>query len=99
MEYCGAGSVLDIMKLRGIYHAMPKGIVKSLTEEEIATVLCDTLKGKTKKFDNNIRLKHRCTVVGNSGGGGALGFWPNFFEGGTLGRQKIYFFVFCCMFM
>ena len=45
MEYCGAGSVLDIMKLRGIYHSLPKGIVKTLNEEEIATVLSDTLKG------------------------------------------------------
>jgi serine/threonine kinase 3 len=45
MEYCGAGSVLDIMKLRGIHHGLPKGVVKSLTEEEIATVLSDTLKG------------------------------------------------------
>ena len=51
MEYCGAGSVLDIMKLRGIHHGLPKGIVKSLTEEEIATVLCDTLKGN---FTQNI---------------------------------------------
>jgi len=35
MEYCGAGSVSDIMRLRK----------KTLTEDEIATVLCDTLKG------------------------------------------------------
>jgi hypothetical protein len=35
----------DIMKLRGIHHALPKGIVKTLTEDEIATVLSDTLKG------------------------------------------------------
>jgi len=35
MEYCGAGSVSDIMRLRK----------KTLTEEEIATVICDTLKG------------------------------------------------------
>lgn len=35
MEYCGAGSVSDIMRLRK----------KTLTEEEIATVLCDTLQG------------------------------------------------------
>ena len=66
MEYCGAGSVLDIMKLRGIYHAMPKGIVKSLTEEEIATVLCDTLKGKTKNLDNEttmIKYKHKANSV------------------------------------
>ena len=48
MEYCGAGSVLDIMKLRGIHHAMPKGEVKTLTEDEIATVLSDTLKGTVK---------------------------------------------------
>ncbi|XP_037714371.1 serine/threonine-protein kinase hippo [Drosophila subpulchrella] len=35
MEYCGAGSVSDIMRLRK----------KTLTEDEIATVLSDTLKG------------------------------------------------------
>jgi len=35
MEYCGAGSVSDIMRLRK----------KTLTEQEIATVLSDTLKG------------------------------------------------------
>ena len=52
MEYCGAGSVLDIMKLRGIHHAMPKGEVKTLTEDEIATVLSDTLKG----IDSQTRL-------------------------------------------
>ena len=45
MEYCGAGSVLDIMKLRGIYHGLPKGEVRTLSEEEIATILSDTLKG------------------------------------------------------
>jgi serine/threonine kinase 3 len=45
MEYCGAGSVLDIMKLRGIHFNMPKSEVKTLTEEEIATILSDTLKG------------------------------------------------------
>lgn len=45
MEYCGAGSVLDIMKLRGIYYDLPKGQVKTLTEPEIATILYDTLKG------------------------------------------------------
>ena len=28
MEYCGAGSVLDIMKLRGLYWNVPKGKVK-----------------------------------------------------------------------
>lgn len=35
MEYCGAGSVSDIIKLRK----------KTLTEDEIATILCDILKG------------------------------------------------------
>lgn len=45
MEYCGAGSVLDIMKLRGLYWNVPKGEVKTLSEEEIANVLSDTLKG------------------------------------------------------
>eukprot|EP00096_Caligus_rogercresseyi_P009480 TRINITY_DN3232_c0_g1_i1.p1 TRINITY_DN3232_c0_g1~~TRINITY_DN3232_c0_g1_i1.p1 ORF type:complete len:526 (-),score=87.05 TRINITY_DN3232_c0_g1_i1:145-1722(-) len=45
MEYCGAGSVLDIMKLRGLYNNLPKGEVLPLTEDEIATILCDTLKG------------------------------------------------------
>lgn len=35
MEYCGAGSVSDIMRLRK----------KALSEEEIATILSDTLKG------------------------------------------------------
>ncbi|CAB4065548.1 STK3 [Lepeophtheirus salmonis] len=45
MEYCGTGSVLDIMKLRGLYNNLPKGEVLPLTEDEIATILCDTLKG------------------------------------------------------
>ncbi|XP_013149350.1 PREDICTED: serine/threonine-protein kinase 3-like [Papilio polytes] len=35
MEYCGAGSVSDIMRLRK----------KTLSEDEIATILIDTLKG------------------------------------------------------
>lgn len=35
MEYCGAGSVSDIMRLRK----------KTLTEDEISTVLTDTLRG------------------------------------------------------
>ncbi|GJQ81505.1 hypothetical protein Trydic_g14658 [Trypoxylus dichotomus] len=35
MEYCGGGSVSDVMKLRK----------KTLTEDEIATILCDILKG------------------------------------------------------
>ncbi len=43
MEYCGAGSVLDIMKLRGIYHGLPRGEVLTLSEDEIATILSDTV--------------------------------------------------------
>ena len=45
MEYCGAGSVLDIMKLRGFTLGLRKGEVKTVSEVEIATVLSDTLKG------------------------------------------------------
>ena len=49
MEYCGAGSVLDIMKLRGMAMCQrgmaEKGEVQTLNEDEIATILCDTLKG------------------------------------------------------
>ena len=45
MEYCGAGSVLDIMKLRGLMNSVTKGEVKTLIEDEIATILSDTLKG------------------------------------------------------
>ena len=48
MEFCGAGSVLDIMKLRGHYWNVPREENegnKTLSETEIATVLSDTLKG------------------------------------------------------
>ena len=45
MEYCGVGSVLDIMKLRALHWRLPRGQVKSLTEPEIATILMGTLKG------------------------------------------------------
>ena len=45
MEHCGAGSVLDIMKLRGQFWKMPKGSVKTLIESEISTILLGTLKG------------------------------------------------------
>ena len=37
--------MLDIMKLRGIYHSLPRGDVLTQSEEEVATILCDTLKG------------------------------------------------------
>ena len=34
-------------------------------------------------------MRHRCTVVGNPGGGGYFGFLANSFEGGTWGYEKI----------
>ncbi len=34
-------------------------------------------------------LSHRCTVVGNPGGGAPWGFLANSFEGGTWGCEKI----------
>ena len=67
MEYCGAGSVLDIMKLRGMAMSQrgiaEKGEVKTLTEDEIATILCDTLKGLEYL---HVRKKiHRDIIAGN----------------------------------
>ena len=45
MEFCGAGSVLDIMKLRGRSGSLGKRQVKTFGEREIAKILYDTLKG------------------------------------------------------
>lgn len=53
MEYCGAGSVSDIMRLRK----------KTLTEDEIATILCDTLKGL--EYLHLRRKIHRDIKAGN----------------------------------
>lgn len=53
MEYCGAGSVSDIMRLRK----------KTLSEEEIATILCDTLKGL--EYLHRRRKIHRDIKAGN----------------------------------
>lgn len=53
MEYCGAGSVSDIMRLRK----------KTLTEEEIATILSDTLKGLV--YLHLRRKIHRDIKAGN----------------------------------
>lgn len=53
MEYCGAGSVSDIMRLRK----------KTLTEEEIATVLYDTLRGL--EYLHLRRKIHRDIKAGN----------------------------------
>ncbi|XP_077286708.1 serine/threonine-protein kinase hippo [Arctopsyche grandis] len=53
MEYCGAGSVLDIMRLRK----------KTLSEDEIATILCDTLKGL--EYLHLRRKIHRDIKAGN----------------------------------
>jgi serine/threonine kinase 3 len=53
MEYCGAGSVSDIMRLRK----------KTMTQEEIATVLCDTLKGL--EYLHRRKKIHRDVKAGN----------------------------------
>ncbi|XP_071541223.1 serine/threonine-protein kinase 3 isoform X1 [Panulirus ornatus] len=53
MEYCGAGSVSDIMRLRK----------KTLTEEEIATVVLDTLRGL--EYLHLRRKIHRDIKAGN----------------------------------
>lgn len=53
MEYCGAGSVSDIMRLRN----------KTLTEEEIATLMLDTLHGL--KYLHSRRKIHRDIKAGN----------------------------------
>ena len=45
MEYCGAGSVLDIMKARGKFWGLPKGKVKTLSEVEMAIILKNSLSG------------------------------------------------------
>lgn len=53
MEYCGAGSVSDIMRLRK----------KTLSEVEIATVLMDTLRGL--EYLHLRRKIHRDIKAGN----------------------------------
>lgn len=53
MEYCGAGSVSDIMRLRK----------KTLSEDEIATILSDTLKGL--EYLHRRRKIHRDIKAGN----------------------------------
>lgn len=53
MEYCGAGSVSDIMRLRK----------KTLSEEEISTILNDTLKGL--EYLHLRRKIHRDIKAGN----------------------------------
>ncbi|KAJ8870392.1 hypothetical protein PR048_029413 [Dryococelus australis] len=53
MEYCGAGSVSDIMRL----------CQKTLVEEEIATILCDALKGL--EYLHLRRKIHRDIKAGN----------------------------------
>ncbi|XP_045884726.1 serine/threonine-protein kinase 4-like [Micropterus dolomieu] len=53
MEYCGAGSVSDIIRIRN----------KTLTEEEIATILHSTLKGL--EYLHFMRKIHRDIKAGN----------------------------------
>ncbi len=53
-----------------------------------------------KNTNDNWIYQHRCTVVGNPGGGGPWFFLANSFEGGTWGFEKIRGGVmFCCIFM
>ncbi len=44
----------------------------------------------------NDQQNHRCTVVGYPRWDRSLGFWPNSFEGGTLGCQKSRLSPFSC---
>lgn len=53
MEYCGAGSVSDIMRLRK----------KTLSEDEVSTILSDTLKGL--EYLHRRRKIHRDIKAGN----------------------------------
>ncbi|VDM76729.1 unnamed protein product [Strongylus vulgaris] len=53
MEYCGAGSVSDIMRLRR----------KTLTEQEMSAVLRDTIQGL--RYLHNLKKIHRDIKAGN----------------------------------
>ncbi|XP_018495907.2 serine/threonine-protein kinase 3 [Galendromus occidentalis] len=53
MEYCGGGSVSDVMRMRKT----------TLQEDEIATILCDTLKGL--EYLHQRRKIHRDIKAGN----------------------------------
>ncbi|OQR74167.1 serine/threonine-protein kinase 3-like [Tropilaelaps mercedesae] len=53
MEYCGGGSVSDVMRIRKT----------TLQEDEIATILCDTLKGL--EYLHQRRKIHRDIKAGN----------------------------------
>lgn len=53
MEYCGGGSVSDVMRIRK----------RTLQEDEIATILCDTLKGL--EYLHQRRKIHRDIKAGN----------------------------------
>ncbi|CAD5229006.1 unnamed protein product [Bursaphelenchus okinawaensis] len=53
MEYCGAGSISDIMRLRR----------KTLTEEEVASVLRDTIRGLS--YLHGLKKIHRDIKAGN----------------------------------
>uniref|UniRef100_A0A8C5S7L9 Serine/threonine kinase 3 n=1 Tax=Laticauda laticaudata TaxID=8630 RepID=A0A8C5S7L9_LATLA len=64
MEYCGAGSVSDIIRLRNKTVIFLKfGENPSLTEDEIATILKSTLKGL--EYLHFMRKIHRDIKAGN----------------------------------
>lgn len=74
MEYCGAGSVSDIMKLRR----------KTLTEEEMSVIVRDTLMGLSylhsmKKmyvvYEVKLLLLFAFTVIGTSKRGTSFLTW------------------------
>jgi len=88
MEYCGGGSVSDIMRMRK----------KTLTEDEISTILRDTLLGL--EYLHARRKIHRDIKAGNillnSEGHAKLGHYLSIFLSHRLYLPiKVYLFQYC----